>query len=108
MKASEASAKPAWQTDELEDEWIDLEEENASTEQQATGSPAQTTSDLSLTQIHGSILAPSEVLHESSASSVSVAGTVLIREDMPAVPILPQTPRRNIQVPEGLVDFASL
>ncbi|KAI0345679.1 hypothetical protein BDW22DRAFT_1353259 [Trametopsis cervina] len=94
MEGQQSPTKPAWQIEELEEEWIDLEEEeDEHSESQANASfQAHTTSDLSLTQIHGAILSDSSNADRSSASS---AGTVLVREDQPVVPFLPQTPLGN-------------
>lgn len=83
-------AKPAWQTDELEDEWIDEEPGSASVHDK---------SDLSLTNIVGSILVRSEDLsrsmHRSSSPNDAAVGTFLIREDVPNAPFLPKTPGKS-------------
>ncbi|KAL6300103.1 hypothetical protein BKA93DRAFT_547950 [Sparassis latifolia] len=96
------SARPAWQTDELEDEWIDQDEADDSVARNSSYNC--TTSDLSLTQPIGSVLARNDDLETSSPVSSS-GGTFLVREDVPAAPLLPQTPGRN---KKGMVkDFFS-
>ncbi|KAI0689252.1 hypothetical protein BC835DRAFT_1308449 [Cytidiella melzeri] len=88
MEEQCSPAKPAWQIEELEEEWIDLEEHEQSDHQ----THAHSTSDLSFTQTHGYVLGNSENGNNSPTSSASTAGTVFIREDVPAAPFLPQTP----------------
>ncbi|TFY57019.1 hypothetical protein EVJ58_g7285 [Rhodofomes roseus] len=79
MSGGGAVARPAWQTDELEDEWIDQE---ASDDSHATLSlHAHSSSDISFTQPLGSV--------------IDAGGTFLIREDVPAAPVLPKTPGRG-------------
>lgn len=93
--------KPAWQTDELEDEWVDQDEE------QPSASVIHNASDLSLTRPIGSVLIPNMDSDEDTSHSdaPSLAGTFLIREDLPAAPILPKTPGKG---KKGLVkDFFS-
>lgn len=81
-------SRPAWQTDELEDEWID--------DEPASG-PAPDKSDLSYTNLVGSILMRKDdegELGESSSTSGS-GGTFLIRDDVPNLPFLPKTPGKS-------------
>lgn len=91
-----AFPKPAWQTDELEDEWVDQDEEaNDESVGQASGH-AHTTSDLSFTQPLGSVLLPSDDSDSQSGGTSSAGpGTFVIKEDIPAAPLLPHTPARN-------------
>ncbi|OSX56457.1 hypothetical protein POSPLADRAFT_1160148 [Postia placenta MAD-698-R-SB12] len=88
------AARPAWQTDELEDEWIDQEEDD---DFQAYASlHAHSCSDLSLTQPIGSLIVRSENAGtNSSDSSNASGGTFLVKEDEPALPLLPKTPGQN-------------
>ncbi|KAH8077035.1 hypothetical protein BXZ70DRAFT_709242 [Cristinia sonorae] len=83
--------KPAWQTEDLEDEWIDEDEEPATVS-------VRDKSDLSYTNLVGSILVrrddASGSLHASSSDDGG-AGTFLIREDVPATPFLPKTPGKS-------------
>lgn len=92
MSEQHRLAKPAWQNEDLEEEWIDLEEDEQSDHQSNASLYAHNTSDLSFTQTHGSVLQASTNSPNSPASSVSAAGTVLIRDDIPEAPFLPQTP----------------
>ena len=81
-------SRPAWQTDELEDEWIDDEPPSG---------PAPDKSDLSYTNLVGSILMRKDEegeLGESSSTSGS-GGTFLIRDDVPNLPFLPKTPGKS-------------
>lgn len=92
MEEQRSSVKPAWQTEELEEEWIDVEEDEPSELQANASALAHTTSDLSFTQIHGLILNESITGEHSHTSSVSHAGTVLVKEDVAPAPFLPHTP----------------
>lgn len=92
MADQPAPAKPSWQTEELEEEWIDVEEDEPSQDQANISPLANTTSDLSFTQTHGIILDNSNPGDDAASSRVSAAGTVLVKEDVPDVPFLPQTP----------------
>lgn len=82
------TSKPAWQTDELEDEWMD--ENPASVF-------AHDKSDLSYTNLVGSILVKKEESDnfEENASTNDNVGTFLIREDVAATPFLPKTPGKS-------------
>lgn len=88
-----AQSRPAWQTDELEDEWIDQEDEPS---ESAPNAP-HNISDLSLTQALGSLIITNENSRSrsTSVSSANTAGTFVVREELPAAPILPKNPGRN-------------
>ncbi|KAI0754656.1 hypothetical protein C8Q80DRAFT_1216571 [Daedaleopsis nitida] len=85
--------KPAWLTDELADvdDWIDWEDEEQSADHDYSGS------ELSFTQPLGSVLVRNSDLGSSDGASRSdnSAGTFIVREEMPAVPLLPKTPGKN-------------
>jgi hypothetical protein len=82
-------SRPAWQTDELVEEWVD-HEEASSVRWQDSVSSRGTSSDLSLTEALPSTFAPENT---SSVTTSSVApGTFVVREDVPAVSLLPRTP----------------
>ncbi|OBZ71436.1 hypothetical protein A0H81_08605 [Grifola frondosa] len=84
MTETSFQTRPAWQTDELEDEWIDDEDSVDS---------AHSGSDLSLTQPFGSVLVQNDNLGTRTTSDGSAAGgTFLVREDVPAAPLLPMSP----------------
>ena len=88
--------KPSWQTDELEDEWIDQDDElGPSEEPQATTTrDAHTsTSDLSFTQPLNSMIV-SDISNTSSQNrSIGSVGTVVVHSDAEdEEPILSQTP----------------
>jgi len=85
-------SRPAWQTDELDEEWVD-HEEAGSVRWQDSVSSRGTSSDLSLTEA-----LPSAFIPENTASltrSPVAPGTFVVREDAPAVPLLPKTPGHN-------------
>ena len=94
MNGGVASARPAWQTDELEDEWIDQE---GSDDSHATLSiHAHSSSDVSLTQPLGSVIVRnSELRADSPPAGEDAGGTFLIREDVPPAPLLPKTPGKG-------------
>ena len=97
--------KPAWQTDELEDEWIDQDEQDS----RPSASVIHNASDLSLTQPIGSLLVPNVDLEldtsQSGSTNSDTGGTFLVRPDVPSVPILPKTPGK---INKGIVkDFFS-
>ncbi|RPD73949.1 hypothetical protein L226DRAFT_91508 [Lentinus tigrinus ALCF2SS1-7] len=88
--------KPAWLTDELADvDGIDWEDDDQSAD------PDQSGSELSFTQPLGSVLVRNADLGSPTGSannpseSDNSGGTFIVREEMPAVPLLPKTPGRN-------------
>ncbi|THH28028.1 hypothetical protein EUX98_g6162 [Antrodiella citrinella] len=86
MTDAQSPSRPAWQTDELEDEWIDEEPESPS---------AHDNSDLSYTNIVGSILVKKDDESPLASPENEAGGTFLIREDVPAAPFLPKTPGKG-------------
>ncbi|PIL35235.1 hypothetical protein GSI_03025 [Ganoderma sinense ZZ0214-1] len=90
---SSSQPKPAWLTDELADveEWIDWQDED-----QSLG-PDQSGSELSFTQPLGSVLVRNSDLGSSPVTSATdeSGGTFIVREELPALPLLPKTPGRN-------------
>lgn len=92
-----AMSVPGWQTEELQDEWVDLEptdgDGNGDETDQSFGSHS-----LSLTSpLASHILTNNDhVVHNTSShASNHAAGTFLIREDVPDAPFLPKTPSRK-------------
>ncbi|KAG6903283.1 hypothetical protein C0995_000178 [Termitomyces sp. Mi166 len=96
MSATVQSAAPAWQTQELQDEWIDLDEENGDDEDDNL---TYGTRSISLTApLATHIYTNSD--GEGGASSLqppslTMGGTFLIREDVPSEPLLVKTPGRQ-------------
>ena len=93
---SSPQPKPAWLTDELADveEWVDWQDEAHSLDIDQSGS------ELSFTQPLGSVLVRNSDLGSSPASTPTAAtddsgGTFIVREELPALPLLPKTPGRN-------------
>lgn len=85
-------SRPAWQTDELDEEWVD-HEEGGSVRWQDSVSSRGTSSDLSLTEALPSTFVPENT--SSLAGSPVAPGTFVVREDAPAVSLLPKTPGHN-------------
>ena len=91
-----ASGRPAWQTDDLADEWIDEEEEVEPPVQGSTsGTQGQGTvnfrsSIAGTANLRGSIIDKAEILDNANANEDTQAGgTFVIREELPAA-CLPQ------------------
>ncbi|KAJ3568381.1 hypothetical protein NP233_g5760 [Leucocoprinus birnbaumii] len=88
-------AAPGWQTEELQDEWVELEPEDSVDDE---NNLSYGTHSLSLT-----VPLPSHIhtnydlddLNISTESSNRAAGTFLIRDDIPDAPFQPKTPNRN-------------
>ena len=96
MAEVQATATPAWQTEELQDEWVDLDlqEDSLDTDSLTYGTRSISLTTPLATHIH------TNNAHESDGSRFShvsqgPAGTFLVREDLPGVPLLPKTPGRN-------------
>lgn len=85
-------SRPAWQTDELDEEWVD-HEEAGSVRWQDSVSSRGTSSDLSLTEALPSTFVPENT--SSLTTSPVAPGTFVVREDAPAVSLLPKTPGHN-------------
>jgi hypothetical protein len=81
---------PGWQTEELQDEWVDLEPTDGEETDQSFG-----THSLSLTSPLASHILMNIEQNSSSNPSNCTAGTFLIREDVPDAPFLPKTPGRK-------------
>src|SRR5215475_7513821 len=85
-----ADVKPAWQTEELQDEWIDPDSELETSHGTRSIS---FTAPLSV-QIRTLSHEP-DTPQAHSTPSDATGGTFLVREDVPAIPFLPQTPGRQ-------------
>ncbi|KIK69884.1 hypothetical protein GYMLUDRAFT_212772 [Collybiopsis luxurians FD-317 M1] len=88
--AAGPSSRPAWQTDELEDEWIEPEAEDDDEEQFNGTRSISFTAPLS-TQIH----TINDISLPSPSSSAHSKGTFLVHQSVPNLPLLPKTPGRN-------------
>ncbi|KAG6900391.1 hypothetical protein C0993_011379 [Termitomyces sp. T159_Od127] len=96
MPANAQSAAPAWQTEELQDEWIELDEENGDEEDDDL---TYGTRSISLTAPLATHIYTNND-GEADASllrppSPAAGGTFLIREDVPSEPLLAKTPGRQ-------------
>ncbi|THV03804.1 hypothetical protein K435DRAFT_826966 [Dendrothele bispora CBS 962.96] len=82
--------RPAWQTAELEDEWIEAESEIGNdNDEQSNG-----TRSISFTAPLATTIHTINDL-ESTSSSPQTVGTFLVHQDAPSAPLLPKTPGRN-------------
>ncbi len=103
MSQTLLSAAPGWQTEELQDEWIELEPD----EDQSENDDDNNTRSISFTTpLPAHIVVNSDIDVGRSTSSSRVAGTFLIREDVQNAPILPKTPSRSKKGMKGI--FAPL
>ncbi|KAF8827938.1 hypothetical protein HHX47_DHR4000561 [Lentinula edodes] len=95
------TSRPAWQTEELEDEWIEAEAEGGEyeDEDQFNGTRSISFTAPLSTQIH-------TITNTSSpVSSPEPMGTFLVHQSIPSVPLLPKTPGRNKKA--NIKDFFS-
>ncbi|KAF9493539.1 hypothetical protein BDN71DRAFT_1450228 [Pleurotus eryngii] len=99
MAAIASSSRPAWQTEELQEEWIEDTEEDDLRDDFLSANRSQS---ISFTAPLATTIVTNHSPNETT-SSRSAAGTFLIREDVQAEPFLPKTPGRH---KKGLVkDF---
>ncbi|KAJ7134344.1 hypothetical protein C8R44DRAFT_838531 [Mycena epipterygia] len=88
--------RPAWQTEELQDEWVDLDTEDASDDD--ANNLTYGTRSISLTvPLPSHIHTNSDIEPDKSNSPAPfhAVGTFLVREDIPNGPMLPKTPGRG-------------
>lgn len=90
MSSTRSQSRPAWQTEELQDEWIEQDDDddfnNLSYGTQSISFTAPLASHIQTNL--------SESTSPSNAPSNTV-GTFVVREDIPTAPLLPKTPGRN-------------
>jgi hypothetical protein len=79
--------QPAWQTEELQEEWIDLEPEDSDDDNNHTRS-------LSLTAPLSTHIHTNSELDAGTPNTTRPVGTFLVREDVGHIPVLPKTPGR--------------
>lgn len=89
---------PGWQTEELQDEWVDLEPTDGNDENNLSFGTHSLSFTTPLTT-HIRTNSDLETQTTSTNTSNHAAGTFLIREDVPDAPFLPKTPGRK----KGLV-----
>jgi hypothetical protein len=85
--------RPAWQTDDLDEEWVDGDDASLGTQSISFTTP-----------LPDFLHTPSA--HDEHETCPNTAGTFLIREDMPVAAFLPKTPGRQIKK-SGMKDFFS-
>src|ERR1700676_1064277 len=93
--------RTAWQTDELEDEWVEENyEDNREDYENTVSSLSQGTRSISMTTPLAGMLHVVNVTDftdttDQMTTADQAGGTFLVRRDVPTVPLLPQTPGRN-------------
>src|SRR6266571_3778292 len=94
-----ATTVPGWQTEELQDEWPDLEAEAEDDELDLSYG----TRSLDLTApLSSQIYSPADFQPNPALSQQPNAiGTFIVREDVPNAPFLPKTPGRNKNFVKG-------
>lgn len=85
--------RPAWQTDDLDEEWVDSDDASLGTQSISLTTP-----------LPGFLHTPNA--DNELETSPNAAGTFLIREDMPVAALLPKTPGRQIKK-SGMKDIFS-
>jgi len=115
MTDVQSTPRPAWQTDELEDEWVDDDddEHNREDHENTFSSLSQGTRSISMTTPLAGVLHVINSTDDSDSSddpttttTDQVGGTFLVRQNVPAAPLLPQTPGRNNKK-DAIKDFFS-
>ncbi|KAG6815980.1 hypothetical protein H0H87_009683 [Tephrocybe sp. NHM501043] len=96
MSVNAQPAAPAWQTDELQEEWVEFDEENGDNDDD--DNLTYGTRSISLTAPLATHIYTTS--HEDSASlsrsrSPLAVGTFLVREDIPNEPLLAKTPGKQ-------------
>jgi hypothetical protein len=92
--SEESPQRPAWQTEELQEEWVEEDPSDDDANNLTYG-----TRSISLTlplpsQIHTNSDLDLDVDNSNSHTSFRAVGTFLVREDIPNVPVLAKTPGR--------------
>ncbi|KAF5376832.1 hypothetical protein D9757_008894 [Collybiopsis confluens] len=85
-----SSSRPAWQTDELQDEWVEPEPEDSDDDQFNGTRSISFTAPLS-TQIH----TINDIALPPPPAGSHSKGTFLVHQSIPNLPLLPKTPGRN-------------
>ncbi|KAJ7202834.1 hypothetical protein GGX14DRAFT_653064 [Mycena pura] len=88
------SNRPAWQTDELQDEWVDIEPGDDTSDADGNNLTYGTRS-ISLTEPLPSHIHTNSDVDGDKSTSFHAVGTFLVREDIPNVSVLPKTPGRG-------------
>ncbi|KAJ7644301.1 hypothetical protein FB45DRAFT_897485 [Roridomyces roridus] len=83
--------RPAWQTEELQDEWVDLD----TTQDDDANNLTYGTRSISLTAPLPSHIHTNSELDDDKSTSFRAVGTFLVREDVQNGPVLPKTPGRG-------------
>lgn len=88
------SPVPGWQTEELRDEWPDLEPDEADDGHDLSYGTQSVSLTIPLSsEIHSTCAFQSNAI--SSFDKLDTKGTFIVREDVVDVPLLPKTPGRN-------------
>jgi hypothetical protein len=95
MSEAITQSRPAWQTEELEDEWVERDSGDDDDNNLTYGTRSISLTVPLSTHIHTNLDHESDI---SPTTTSHVAGTFLVRQDMPIAPLLPKTPGRNKKV----------
>lgn len=99
--------RPAWQTDELQDEWVeDHDEDGSEGNDNTVSSLSQGTRSISMTTPLAGVFHVISGTEDTdtidgcnqdrtATTTDQAGGTFLVKQDIPAMPLLPQTPGRN-------------
>ncbi|KAF6757564.1 hypothetical protein DFP72DRAFT_891521 [Ephemerocybe angulata] len=87
-----AHNQPAWQTEELQEEWVDLEpEDSVDDDDQSYGTRSISLTAPLSTHIHTN----SELEGDAVQNTIQAGGTFLVREEIAHAPLVPKTPGRH-------------
>ncbi|KAI6041446.1 hypothetical protein EDC04DRAFT_2565693 [Pisolithus marmoratus] len=95
MEDLSEKARPAWQTEDLEEEWVEGNDASLGTQSISLTAP-----------LPGFLHTPGSDDDDSDSSPVA-GGTFLIRDDVPAEGLLPKTPGRQNKKGSGIKDIFS-
>jgi len=85
---------PGWQTEELRDEWPDLEPDESDDDHDLSYGTQSVSLTIPLSsEIHSTCAFDSNAI--TSSDKLDAKGTFIVREDVEDVPLLPKTPGRN-------------
>ncbi|KAJ3973830.1 hypothetical protein EV361DRAFT_897850 [Lentinula raphanica] len=91
---SVAGSRPAWQTEELEDEWVDAEPEGGEYDDDDDDEESNGTRSISFTAPLSTQIHTINDMNSTSATP-ETHGTFLVHQSIHDMPILPKTPGRN-------------
>lgn len=93
MSEAAPRSAPGWQTEELQEEWIEMEAEEES--ENDDDNLSYGTRSISLTAPLNTHIHTTNAFDSPTSNTSRPVGTFLVREDMPHAPFVPKTPGRN-------------